>query len=50
MQSTMTDHKVPLFNPFTCKLFILKFSVFQGSAIAKLLAKLIYRERLTLLN
>ena len=38
----MTNCKVPIFNLTPCELFIFKLSVFWGSAITKLLAKLIF--------
>ena len=50
IQSGMNDLKVPIFNLTPCKLFIFKLSVFQGGAITRLLAKLIYCECLSLLN
>ena len=50
IQSGMNDLKVPIFNLTPCKHFLLKLSVFQRSAITRLLAKLIYCEHLSLLN
>ena len=42
----MTYLKVLIFSLYLCKLCILKLSIFQGSAITKLIAKLISPELL----